>query len=754
MNITYKDIANNPLKAKSKPMKGIPFSYSSLHSTPIDLSPKFNNNFQERPLKTNSKNSSFKGLFFRPVLDSASKAVKVFNADEFLTITDKHMQTRARKLFESVKDSELAKEMFSIKGNEVTFQKKTILRLLLDGVKYPFTILPADMLNGFVQSVGKIKPLEKWSKGVLETPTFKKIRQRSKIDAKVNALRGLMETIENNKKLPDEELKSFLATKQVKMFDEKTGSYDTKHERSLNRIVSGLIPAVFLANDAYNLSIMCDDNKNEANQEKKIRFKQESARVITQAWITLITMGAIQKYINKSSWAVMANVGLTALFTESVSRLIAGKSITKISAEKAKEINSKNKEQNSESVSQNDSNENNDYKGIFFKSNKPSSFAAFSGRDPINFKALPDSEKPKSEDKNAKAPLLSFENLFKGIAIAAVSGFALKGLNRIKFVNKLSTMVADNYKKLYKFITVKKNLQLEASKFDEILAKLEKGGFEDIAQWYRKVAKENNLYSADGKNINLGNKDKKVVKPIVDFIIGPVKFTLGILKAPYYWTNKAILALTGKLPKRQPKVTTELDAFKKSINCIGKEALKKNYKEEKFSSYVMDNTLKAFNEENVSGIANSDLANLSKTAVFAATLPFLMSDNYNMVMLKSNGQDKDGAELKYKERLVQESSRFFYSTLLISLFNNAFQSQYHRSLFGMSWVTALCVTVGEILNRKSVGVPVGQHTRDEIVKMENDRENASPFVKGYYKFMARLTGKKSLAEQQQAKNSK
>ncbi len=128
-----------------------------------------------------------------------------------------------------------------------------------------------------------------------------------------------------------------------------------------------------------------------------------------------------------------------------------------------------------------------------------------------------------------------------------------------------------------------------------------------------------------------------------------------------------------------------------------------------------------------------------------------MTDNYNMVMLKSNGEDKDGAELKFKERLVQESSRLFYQTLLIDLFNSTFAAQYHNSLLGMSWITATNTFIGEILNRKSVGMPVQTHTKEELIQIEQNKENATGILKSYYDFMSRLTGKKSLSERKAEK---
>ena len=154
--------------------------------------------------------------------------------------------------------------------------------------------------------------------------------------------------------------------------------------------------------------------------------------------------------------------------------------------------------------------------------------------------------------------------------------------------------------------------------------------------------------------------------------------------------------------------------------------------------------MKAFNTDTMSSVPNHELANLAKTAATAATMWFLMTDNYNMVMLKSNGNDKEGAETKFKERFVQECSRLFYSTLLIDLFNNTFQKQYNASLLGMSWITLTDTTISEILTRKSVGMTITPHTRDELMAIEEKQNNATGALKGYYNFMQRLTGKRSI----------
>lgn len=257
--------------------------------------------------------------------------------------------------------------------------------------------------------------------------------------------------------------------------------------------------------------------------------------------------------------------------------------------------------------------------------------------------------------------------------------------------------------------------------------------------------------------VNFGARDKKI-KPFVNFFITPFSFMWSVVKFPYKIANLAVEMFAKKAPQSAKSMDAlNMEAVSKSFDKISAEAKKyrdalskatdENAKKKickKFEDFVMDNTLKAFNVNSSSNVSNAELSNLAKTAASAATIWFLMTDNYNMVMLKSNGNDVEGAETKFKERFVQEGSRLFYQTLLIDLFNKTFQKQYNGSLMGMSWITLTNTTIGEFLTRKSIGVPIGMHTRDELLAMEEKQNNATGFEKDYYQFMKRLTGKRSI----------
>lgn len=714
------------------------------------MSSKNSLNNIERPLKSNQNDLSFKGLSFKGenkpkkkddkmkpllatfgVLAATGLALRFaprykeagkFKVTEFLEFAQKHMgvikkdaknpdaivnSSIAEELFESVRDSELTKNLIKVDGDNVTFYKKTIPQLIWDGLIYPFKILPADILNGGVELIGKIKPFKGWAEKTLQKPMFKNIRQRSKIDAKVNSLRGLFKTASDLNGKTEAEISSAMFQRSVKMFDPGTGNYDTKHERSLNRLVSGLPPALFLANDAYNLSRMMDDDGKAATEEQKVRFKQEMARIGFNAYITLVTLGALNKYINNSKMGIMLMTGLTTLTTEAFSRVINGKHITRLTPEEARRENEKNQAPEAQI--------------------KPD----------LSFKA---SEKPKEDKEKQQKPLLTFNSAMKAVGLIIAGGYAAKGLRKISAVDNAWKNFSGYFKNLYKDATQIKDYRIPQEKLNEITKVLDENGFTKLAEKYRNVAKT--AVNPDG-TISLGVKDKKT-KPLVDFFLAPFRFIWKYGSLPYKFVDDAVQSFGKKAPKAARKKVEDISALAKSIDNIGREATKKNYTPEQFQSYVKDNILKAFNVDTMSNVSNSELSNLAKTAALAATIWFLMTDNYNMVMLKSNGNDVEGAKTKFTERFVQEGSRLFYQTLLIDLFNSTFKSQYNKSLFGMSWITLTNTTMGEWLTRKSVGVPVGTHTRDQLIELENKQENATGFERKYYDFVKRLTGKRSI----------
>lgn len=765
----------------------------------------------KRPLKTNHSDLAFEGLSLY------NKLEKVYSKNEFLKWADTYVGNMGRELLEdiTVKHKADTSKLITVEGDKIILAKKSIPHLAWDGIIYPFKILPGDMLNGAVELLGKIPVLKNWSARTLEKPLFKNIRQRSKLDAKINSLRGLV-TYRDSKisaelekyakannisvdKIPadvkanliknvDDRMSSSVFQSELKMFDPKSGNYDTKHERALNRLVSGLPPAIFLANDAYNLSRMMDDDPKAANHESKVRFKQETSRILTSGYLTLITMGAFQKFINKSKAGIVLITGLTVLVTEMFSRLSNGKHIVRLTPEEARAENEKM--HNPETK----------IKPLTFKAEDKKT------SEPAN--------QTQNKSQKEQKPLLSFDTVMKASAAILAAGYSIKGIKNIPAVKKAALKYFENLKvnnpKLYNELNIEKmfekmgtdlkkmdpkkydnytaeqlNLEnaisafeskvlyrpftslyknlttqkyiVDESKLTTIVDKLRENGFDKLADKYEKIGKSGSKL-IDGKTVlDLGERDKTIsiklfnkayelnVKPIVNFVIAPFKFLWNTVTLPYWMIDEKLM---GVFRKAKPKSgMTDMKALANSFDKISKKALDlkdKKITEEQFKDYIQVNLLKAFNEDSMSSVSNAELSNLAKTAASIATIWFLMTDNYNMVMLKSNGNDKQGADTKFKERFVQEGSRLFYQTLLIDLFNSTFVKQYHASLLGMSMVTIADTTLGEMLTRSSVGTPIKPHTRDELIDIETKQNNSTGFKKKYYNFMQRLTGKRSI----------
>ena len=741
------------------------------------------NSYQKRPLNNTHHDVSFEGLSFIPKLYKPLE--KTYSKKEFLEFTRKYLGDMGEELLENVTivHNKRTNKLISVDGDNITIHKKTIPHLAWDGILYPFTILPGDVLNGLVEIAGKIPGLKNWSKETLKLPMFKDIRQRSKIDKKVNSLVGMITYKENKlqdaidaykkvhgvvpdeaalakiKQEVEENMQSSVFQTITKPFDYKTGNYDTKHERALNRLVSGLPPAIFLANDAYNLSRMMDDDPKAADKERKTRFKQETSRILTSGYLTLITMGAFQKFINKSKFGIVLTTGITVLVTEMFSRLSNGKFITRLTPEQARKINEREHAPEAE-----------------IKPEENSSSQVSSTGNP---------DKKSDKTKEQQKPLLSFDTLMKASAVVLAAGYAIKGFKNIPAIKQSALKFFENMdsEKLTKLGVNKEKLNLdnavktfedkviyrpftqfyknitstayhvEPEKFNQTVEILRKNGYNELADQYERVGKTA-LKNIDGKDIlNLGSKDRifKVfgkevsVKPFVNFVIAPFKFMWNTITLPYWMIDEKIGNLFRKAkPKSIPK---DIDALATSFGKISKKAQEfANGKmtSEQFEDFIKINMTNAFNRDSMSNVSNAELSNLAKTAASVATIWFLMTDNYNMVMLKSNGNDKEGASTKFKERFVQEGSRLFYQTLLIDLFNSTFRNSYNASLLGMSWVTLADTTLGEILTRSSVGIPVKAHTRDELIDIETKQNNSTGFTKKYYNFMQRLTGKRSI----------
>src|SRR5574344_1375958 len=482
-----------------------------------------NTNLNITPLKRESNEISFKGVssikmsWVKKLFYSQTKAMPLDTSIETL---EKYIGKNTRSLLSSImKDhsSNFSQRVVITTENgkrNISFVEKRPTLLIWEGIKYPFTQLPQEIYYGTVKWMAKHKMIspEKFASIEKNSKVYNKIKDTVKFEEKFNALKGQIETANKYADYSDEAKRTQLIMDSAKMYDPKSGNYNTVHERALNRIVSGFIPAFFLANDAYNLSSLIDDDKKNAKKEHDLRFNQEIKRVTSNAYLQLITLGALSKYINKSTMTILGTSSLTFLVTEAYSRLSNGKPIHFISSEEAKRINAKNAAKSGKTQAPNTNTKDDKAQQQNHKS-KEQNFKSSINTAPISntfnkiipLTLLPKTslqhksdngtkvesdikiaKKPTSKDK-AQKPLLNADTLLKSMITLVAAGYALKFARKNKDFNKIFKAGDEFWQKYYKKITQKHHL-VSKTDFDKVITKLKEGGYTPAAEHYAEVA--------------------------------------------------------------------------------------------------------------------------------------------------------------------------------------------------------------------------------------------------------------------------
>ena len=448
------------------------------------------------------------------------------------------------------------------------------------------------------------------------------------------------------------------------------------------------------------------------------------ARVGLSAYLMLVTMGTLSKILNKSlGWAIAVGTA-SAIAAEIIGRKFAGRNILPISKKEAaaleKEENKPPSEPQSQAVGQRANN-------LTFKSfTRHNSGIDFKGEEPQNKSNL----------------ALNFLTAFAALAVTGLILSEMKASPYIKpYFKRIKKMLENAYSTL-----LTKEIKMSRSRYNEIIKTLKgKKMLTGTAERYEKIVSKYNKGKTDDI-INLG-RGKRLFKPLIDAaIIFPVNVIKSLLTLPYKLTFKLPsliyrkgfmkgLALTFKTKKLPYEPIYDI---RTAMMFIDKNLDKKNLIEQKLLASNDSSTRTAYRP--------TQLGNWMKLIGSAFTGLFLVWDSYNLVMRKTKGNDEDFAYQKGKERAVQEVSRNIFSSYLVKLFNDSLKTIYNSSILGLLAVTSTNVALYEYLTRKSVGLPVRETTKNQIIEMEKSNEEKKGLWGKYYSAMQYLTGKKSLSE--------
>ena len=594
----------------------------------------------------------------------------------------------------------------------------------------------------------------------------------------------------NNEIDPDKASKIFKNTIASNITKVKK-SYESRDERTLNRIVTASVSALYSGADFYNISMLQKDNKEEAKKSQKKRLGQEFTRMATSAALTFISLGILDRYTKKSLLLNATVIAGATLISEIFSRLIKGNALHPLTPKQAEQIAKNNKNKNNHSqqaISFNSrlDNERQVFRQMLFKNN---------GLETTQAKPeIKTQETAAGKNKKSKA-LKVFLSLFALANIAYIGKKVLKNdfnIHKLKMElcdnfnkngiteevkNKLNNIekqikaskkynLADNLEDLLTKRKVKTNLETLSSKIKKLKEKPESNGITKVLETYLNHIEE---ITKTGKTSFETETSIPVISGLYSGITKIIQTVYTILSLPatlisgginkhidknFRETEELYNYIKSEITPNYKKELTELGKIfdvNKETNFIFQQihnVIKKisNTINPKTEASIIDTIQKRTRNVEI-GAETGDLANLSRTMVTAISTYFFVNDHRNEVLIESEGKDIEGAKEERNERLMHKLSNFIINGTLMNTFNTIFKSWLNKSLFGAMLVASATEATNEFLVRKSTCQPIGKKSsKQEIIDYENEQLNKGGFAGWWARTFKKITGKKTLTQ--------
>lgn len=750
---------------------------------------------------SNSHNSdvSFTGVnrALKGVVDKLTKSsVSFSNFEDKKVVLNELFGNEIAKMEKELQEgwgaSVYAHRVMQNRNGSVTFVEDGILPKFFKSAIYPVKDLWLDLANwalGGISKFEKFPKLSELAKTGLESDILKKRANSKRLEDVFCIIQGAFSDLAKGEE-PSPELQKAIKTvveKNAKKINNnkvdgaKTilenmlhstgsvkGNYKTADERTINRICTGLVSSTMAGIDFYNISRMQNDNDELARKSQNKRFRQESSRIMMSAGMTFLTLGALSKYANANKYIALATISGTTLVSEILSRFLSGMPLHPLTPDEAKifaknQHDKKAQKENRQSGGDTASEIAKAQSAAVLK-NTPDVFSQFALNKEENtskateFKGSSDNkeEKPKS---SSPLNLHNFLKVVGGLFAAGMVVCFARSRNE-----KFNSFLKDARKGLddaYNMIT-KEDYSVPAKKINSMIDKIDKDyQLHAYAEKFREALADDSTYKRfvqkiDGKDveyIKLGSVDKKFVAPFVKAVTYPFAFIWGAIRFPV----KTIRGLFEKEVKKDGcKVKPEdimglYKTFDKALDNVkaGKMSA------EELERFIKRKTIIGIEDKTgKSTYKNSSLAAISRPIVTLIASYFFVNDYRNEVLITSNGKDVEGANAVAKERIMHKVSNFFFNAMFMNLFNSVFETAYHGSLIGAGAVAAATEFTNENVIRKSIGVPTTKMTKAQIE--EHDRQNLTrdDFWGKYFRFMSKLTGKKTISQKAQDEEKK
>lgn len=259
------------------------------------------------------------------------------------------------------------------------------------------------------------------------------------------------------------------------------------------------------------------------------------------------------------------------------------------------------------------------------------------------------------------------------------------------------------------------------------------------------------VYGMQDIVFNFGEIEDTKIKIIIDAFEKPFRYITMIASFPLNCIKK-LAGIKIEKPDKPEKIVRnivlpDVGEFYRDCTAMFKKYKSGKITREEFGNYIEMVNMKPFSVETTTRYSPTALASKARNLVALISSYFFINDFRNEVLLQSDGENKQKAAEVTKERTAHKVSNFILNKFFMEAFNNAFNKQYLSSLFGATVVAAATEITNESSVRASIGVPLDRkHSREEIDEFEKKHMEQKGIKGAYYRFMARLTGKKMLSE--------
>ncbi len=739
--------------------------------------PRYKHNYKTMPngfaSSKNNTQPSFRGLpfakkeVFFPDIDKIAKKIDNILGDNYFSTTAQ-------------------KAGIELKSSGVKIIKPGVMHDIKSTVRYPFLDMPLDITN-WVLTLLKKTPLKDFAQKTLNNPRLLKRAQQYETEKSYKLVLDMLNGFCNGNPPSD-------INKCAESFKEKvtqgvgkiTKKYNARDERTLNRIATSTVSALYSARDFYNISMLEKNDKDEAKKSEKARKKQELTRMAISGALTFFTLGALDKVTKTNVVMNSSVIALSALIAEVVSRVANGTPLHPLSPKEAEKIAKKRKEGKSKLQQQNTkTNTQPSFKSAQF-SDENKLYSQFGDKNG-KITALNMLNKTQKTASKHKKKQINYKKLLTACFTLASAAYLTKRVIDGEYIAKFKVrniLKADKYDAHALKGTTPFDSDIENKIINAIKQMLKSKKKSDILGRFKTnvTTKEKSVYVQDiinsyeklkstqeGKTIaNLLDEYIKHAQEMLNKGMSKVEIRTNKFIVPgiydgftkIFSTLYRIFSIPGAMINKCMNnlfFDKNKDIFEKYTRQVSNEKIER-YKKELAGIYEITKKygsnkaklieqLKSQTRNFETSPETSELANISRTMVTAITTYFFVNDYTNKVLIESEGKNIDGAREERNERIAHKLSNFVINGTLMNLFNSVFKTQLNNSLIEATLIATGTEMTNEFMVRKSICQPVKRmKSREDIIKYEHDKMSQGGIVGLYHRLFAKITGKKALTQ--------